>query len=347
MTIKATMICDSVTSAGKRLMTLQLRYPKFIHGEAKTHRLIKIGDKAYELLEEVGFMDDPMLSRNASSSRAIPVSRLIQDVLDDPVIPVKFGKNQPGMQSIEDFADDELINFECAETYLSRPENPEAGFRKITCREAWMHAMHDAVDAAELFSKAGVHKQHVNRLLEPFCHINVVVTATEWSNFFAQRCHPAAQPEMRDLASAMRDAMQRSTPVKLDKNQWHLPYVGLEDLVGQQLLSKSIVTEEEARYLYSEFPRVSMSGRVSNAMCKISTARCARVSYLTQDGKTPDIVDDTKLADRLIGARPMHASPAEHQGTPDPDDVDPQLHGNFVGWIQYRKTLIGECADDD
>jgi len=56
---------------------LQLRYPKFIHGEGKTHRLIRIADKAYELLQEVGFMDDPDLSRNASSSRAIPVERMI------------------------------------------------------------------------------------------------------------------------------------------------------------------------------------------------------------------------------------------------------------------------------
>jgi hypothetical protein len=87
-------------------------------------------------------------------------------------------------------------------------------------------------------------------------------------------------------------------------------------------------------------------------MIKVSVARCARVSYLTQEGKHPSIADDIKLYDRLVGAVPLHASPCEHQATPDSLQVNnfgkgcwrsPELHGNLVGFVQYRKTLPGEC----
>lgn len=296
MTISAKIIADSVSPQGIRLTTLQLRYPKFIHGEFMTHRVF---------------------SRNASSSRAIPVERLIRDVIDDPVYPSFWGKNMPGMQANEEHG---------APVYML--SNPDAN--PYERQEAWNVARENAVQMARRFAKAGYHKQIVNRLLEPFCHINVVVTATEWSNFFALRRHKDAQPEMRLLADAIYDAMHNSRTVVLEPGQWHLPYV------NEAVLS---------------YP-----GGESDAI-KVSVARCARVSYLTQDGKTPSVEDDLELYDRLVGAVPLHASPCEHQATPDEIikghigpygeyRVDrwnrPHLHGNFKGWIQYRKTLPGE-----
>lgn len=298
MTITARVIADSVSPQGIRLTTLQLRYPKFIHGEAKTHRQIRISDLAYELLEEVGFMDDRDLSRNASSSRAIPVERLIQDVIDDPVVPLVWFKNKKGMQGTEVVSDSEC------ERLIAE----------------WLDARDYAVSSARRMLECGAHKQHINRVIEPFCHINVAVTATEWSNFFALRDHEDAQPEMRALAQEMRAAMLLSEPVLLRPGEWHLPYVNGDPA--------ALLTQEEA--------------------IKVSVARCARVSYLTQEGKEPQITDDLALYDRLVGAVPLHASPAEHQATPDEllvVDVwaRPYLHGNLRGWVQYRKTLPGEC----
>ena len=265
--VKAEIIADSISTSKIRLTTLQLRYPKFIHGEFMTHRVF---------------------SRNASSSRAIPIKRLIQDVIDDPALPVMWFKNKPGMQGTE------LCSIEETEELIQT---------SLRLRDIAVAA------ACHMIEKADAHKQHINRILEPWYHINVVVTATEWSNFFALRCHPDADPTMRALADAIRQAMHDSEPRKLMKDEWHLPYVSeITDLTTAR---------------------------------QVSAARCARVSYLTQDGKQSTVEDDLRLCTRLAGSIPLHASPFEHQATPDDDDHEHE-HGNFKGWRQWRKMILGE-----
>jgi thymidylate synthase ThyX len=313
MTITATVVADSVSPAGIRLTTLQLRYPRFVHAEFMTHRVF---------------------SRNASSSRAIPVERLIEDVLRDPAMPSFWGKNQPGMQAREEHI--APVIWERAETYNSGvsedgSEMLEGSFDPMSREEAWTFAMLDAVDGAKALAKAGYHKQIVNRLLEPFSHINVVVSATEWENFFALRCHPDAQPEMRLLAEAMRDARAASAPVPLYPGQWHLPYTGPQDRLWAD---NGSVSPHDWRW--------------TQIMRAISAARCARVSYLTHDGKQPSVEADLALYDRLAAAVPMHTSPLEHQATPDEWGVGTygdgrwdhgDQHGNFTGWRQHRKMI--------
>lgn len=301
MTISAKIVADSVSLvAGHRLTTLQLRYPKFIHGEFMTHRVF---------------------SRNASSSRAIPVERLIKDVLSDPAMPIHWGRNQPGMQADEEGREQVYIPYFATSRGSLSPTT-------MSRERAWLEAMDDAVRMARAFAEAGYHKQIVNRLLEPFCHINVVVTATEWSNFFALRRHADAQPEMRILADAIWAAMAESTPAPLRPGEWHLPYArpGAPLGLGDDLIDCEEVPDEIAA----------------------SVARCARVSYMTHEGKTPTREQDLALYQQLVGAQPIHASPAEHQATPDrlgpdsPQWMQPNLHGNFCGWIQFRKLLPGE-----
>ena len=167
MTITATVIADSIADGCPRLTTMQLRYPRFIHSEMMTHRAF---------------------SRNASSSRAIPVGRLIQDVIDDPAMPIYWGCNKPGMQAGGEIELKGMADWE------------------------WRSALRMSVDSARYMSKLGLHKQIVNRILEPFAHINVLVTATDWDNFFALRDHPDAQPEIAALAQEMKIAMVESTP---------------------------------------------------------------------------------------------------------------------------------------
>jgi thymidylate synthase ThyX len=276
--ISAVVVADSISPAGKRLTTMQLRYPRFIHAEFMTHRVF---------------------SRNASSSRAIPVKKLIADLRREPAMPVFWGSNKPGMQ-----AGDEL-----------------GALDRTTCERQWLLGMEYAIGRAESMVQHGLHKQIANRILEPWAHINVVVTATEWDNFYELRVHPDAQPEMRSLAQAMLRAYIESTPVPLTPGDWHLPYVtGRESFKIEELI-------------------------------KLSVARCARVSYLTHEGKPPNAEDDIKLYERLVGSRPLHASPAEHQATPDRrdsivrDDAEELIwenadeHGNFVGWRQFRRQL--------
>lgn len=259
MTITAKIIADSAAHnpAGQRITTMELRYPRFIHAEFMTHRLF---------------------SRNASSSRAIPVQTLIHDVIDDPVNPSFWGKNEPGMQA----------SVELDERH------------KQSCQREWDALRDNAIRGARYLSSVGAHKQIANRILEPFAHINVVVTATEWDNFFALRRHPDAQPEIHELADRMYEALESSTPDVLKHGEWHTPYAG------------------------------------RNGDKRVSAARCARVSYLTHDGKEPTEEADLALFDRLAGSVPIHASPLEHQAKPVFSLEEQNDTRNFVGWVQFR-----------
>ena len=275
MTIQAIVIEDSIAASnGVRLTTLQLTYPRFIHAEFMTHRVF---------------------SRNASSSRAIPVEKMIAQVRSDPAMPVHWGKNQPGMQAME-----ELTGADLAEV-----------------KAQWATAARMAATSANVMMQLGAHKQVVNRILEPFQHIHVIVTATEWDNFFELRDHPDAQPEIRVLAAVMRAAMKGSHVTALEPGEWHLPYV----------------TADERKLIHTD------------KLLKISAARCARVSYLNHDGQKPDMNRDLELYDRLVGSKPLHASPVEHQATPmDGRESAGWWSGNFRGWQQHRKLLEGAIA---
>lgn len=335
-TISATMIADSVGPAGQRLSSLQLRYPRWIHAEGKTHRIIKIGED-FEFEAEVrtpSLMDDENLSRNASSSRAAPVANLIADVRRDPAVPMFWGKNQRGMQAgAEHDADVDGFSYEP----FTNSYTPSAGLSR---EQAWLAAMELAIISAEAFDRAGYHKQIVNRLLEPFSHINVLVTATEWENFFELRDHPDAEPHIQVLAREIRKAMDASTPTKLQPGEWHLPYVTDED---RELLNLSAGTLTSSNGISAPFKSFKVERQVDE-LIKLSVARCARVSYLTHDGKKPPIEKDLELYNDLVGSRPLHASPAEHQATPDYRPIgeswaSQHLHGNFTGFIQNRKVL--------
>lgn len=293
MTITAKIIADSISADGVRLTTLQLRYPRFIHAEELTHRVLETGP---EIVVPDGLMYDQNLSRNASSSRAVPVERLIQDVLRDTAMPIHWGKNQPGMQAREEH--DALVPVKI--------NGFDPRVQMMSSKEAWLEARDAAIRFARAFAEAGYHKQIVNRLLEPFAHINVVVTATDWDNFFALRLHPDAQPEIHELARVMKEAMDASEPQRIDAFGWHLPYI----------------TWEDEDVMLGNFREMRL----------VSAARCARVSYLTHEGKKTRVHDDLLLAQGLLADK--HMSPFEHQATPAAG-----RHANFSGWRQYRTEI--------
>ncbi len=185
----------------------------------------------------------------------------------------------------------------------------------------WMTACEDACLWAEDLAEIGVHKQWANRLIEPFAWTTAVITATEWANFFALRISPLAQPEMQTTAEAMKAAMDASTPNKLIHGQWHLPYIKWE-----------------------EVDEIGALGPL--ALAKISSARCARVSYLTQDG-VRDLKADLELHDRLLSAG--HMSPFEHAAKVFVREEEgwssKDFYGNFrAPWEQYRKQLPNEAV---
>lgn len=273
--IEAKVIAHSVAhddrgNHGPELFTLALKYPRFIHSEFMTHRVF---------------------SRNAASSRAIPVSKMIEQVRNEPAMPVYWGSNKPGMQ-----AGDELTDMDLA-----------------TAKNLWIDAAENAAATAEKMQELGLHKQVANRVLEPFQIMQTVVTATEWENFFQLRISEFAQPEIKALAVAMKEAMTNSTPFQMPYGEYHVPYV---------------TAEERDEY---------KSRKDWRTLCMVASARCARVSYLNHDGSNPDIAKDLELATKLKDA--YHASPFEHVARPlDLRDM-PGVNRNFKEWTQFRAEL--------
>ena len=273
--IEAKVIAHSVAhddrgNHGPELFTLALKYPRFIHSEFMTHRVF---------------------SRNAASSRAIPVSKMIEQVRNEPAIPIYWGSNKPGMQAGDELVDTALEN----------------------AQFMWHRAAQQAADIAEQMQELGLHKQVANRVLEPFQIMQTVVTATEWGNFFQLRISEFAQPEIKALAVAMKEAMTNSTPFQMPYGEYHVPYV---------------TAEERDEY---------KSRKDWRTLCMVASARCARVSYLNHDGSNPDIANDLELAMKLKEAH--HASPFEHVARPwDVRDL-PEAVRNFREWTQFRAEI--------
>ena len=282
MGISAKIIEDSTSPEGKRLTTIECVLPKVFLAELNTHRAI---------------------SKNARSTRAVPTSKLIDEVRTNPYIPIKWLKNKPGMQATEPMSEEDAINAD----------------------KVWRLGANMAASTAETLFAMGLHKQWSGRVIEPFVWANVLLTATDWNNFLALRDHPDAQPEMQALAQAIRQCLMESIPRLLEPGQWHLPYTLPDE---RESLSVSLLQ-------------------------RLSVSRSARVSYSPFDGNA-SIEKELERYDLLVGSQPIHASPCEHQSTPDsvafrktkgePIYTSPELHGNLCGWVQYRKLLPGECV---
>ena len=207
MTISAKIIADSISHAGKRITTMVIKYPRFIHSEFMTHRVF---------------------SRNASSSRAIPVDRMIEDIKQEIAKPVIWAKNQKGMSSGAELDNDQ----------------------KLMCEHIWEEVAEFAMRKCALLKEIGVHKSIANRILEPFAHITTIVTSTEWDNFFKLRISPAAQPEICDLATKMKTEMDKSNPKTISNDEWHLPF-------GDMYVDEGLSLENKIKISVARCARVS------------------------------------------------------------------------------------------
>ena len=329
MEITAKILAHSTTNeyGGIELITVELTYPRIVHSEFLTHRAF---------------------SRAAASSRAIPFAKMEQQLEG---MPTEFGRNQSGMQSAGEH--NALIRVKMPE--LVGKAFPDEGGEAVdmyvmqeydfTPEEAWEGSKIDAVKWSKAFCEAGYHKQNYNRLTEPYQMIKVVVTATEWDNFFWLRDHEAADPTLSTLATKMRQAIAMSTPKVLEYGQWHLPYVDVPE--GHNW------SDEEA----------------TGNLIKMSVARCAAVSFRNEDY---DLEKSLDVFARLIGSDRKHASALEHIATPIrpagyysseetisgtqrvnhsfiPFTWDNGIthvgrdgvlwSGNFKGWLQFRQTM--------
>jgi hypothetical protein len=263
-----------------------------------------------------------VFSRNSASSRAIPVKTRVQQVRENPFIP-EFTKNKSGMQG----------------------DGALGGASLNSAITVWSGASRTAAEYAEALAHSDVHKQQANRLLEPFVWHTVVVTATDWDNFFALRMHPDAAPEIQLTAAVMKAAMNASIPKELNVGEWHAPYV----------------EHSEMGYGHHDDPDIRIVA--------ISVARCAAVSYERQRAEK-SVEEYVARHDALKASG--HWSPFEHQArVATPEEIRAHAYfkvvggnttvcadgrwsatdarlvpvsiGNFaVPWFQYRKMIPGE-----
>ncbi len=239
-----------------------------------------------------------VFSRNSASSRAIPYAKMREKALSQTAYPLQWPAEQRGMQG-----------------GAALSEHVQQASRAI-----WDSAVKATVEYADQLHDLGVHKSVINRLLEPFLPHTIIVTATEWDGFWAQRCHADAQPEIHQLALTMKQAYDLSDPRLIGHGGWHLPLA------------------PSATEVIESFGDHITMGEIQGIQRQASVARCARVSYLTHDGRR-DIVEDIRLYHRLTEHKPMHASPLEHVASPGQPG-----RGNFRGWVQLREIVEDEQA---
>lgn len=336
--ITASIIAHSKSAVnGKEIITYELEYPRFIHAEFMTHRLF---------------------SRNSASSRAIPVSRMIELIREKPATFVHWGKNQAGMQAKEECntpvfnypgyyalmeSTDESVDQQaaialCEKLGMNTRESAWAAMAAIVCQQA------------KAYSDAGYHKQIVNRLLEPFQMMKVVCTATEWDNFFHLRNHVDAQPEIHELARVMLEAKKQSTPEVLQPGEWHTPYV---DHARRQSDGKLLYCKLDENNLVTEWLS-------EEDALKVSCSCCAQVSYRKLDDSLEKAI---AIYDRLVTSEPVHASALEHCATPmafftdsgccgwedgvtSSDRENRLWSGNFKSWVQYRQLIPNHVCNN-
>lgn len=318
----ARIIEDSVSPAGARLTTAELIFPRMILSEFNTHRVI---------------------SKNSASSRAIPVKKQLEKILNSPYVPNRIGVNQPGMQASV-YLEGEQLSIAQAGVYRKRDRAiigaledlvgagyVERAFGTETLSRILLKGFNesDMVVYRQIMSYyeisiarakeddkyvlpqefLNIHKQTLNRYIEPYMMHTAVITGTDWDNFFALRGHDDAQDEIRIPAELLQRAMEESTPRRLEVGEWHLPFVQEDER------EEAKANPEKWRF--------------------VSTGRCARTSHETHNGVRDPNADMTLSADRLLPHG--HMSPFEHVATPLEDSTEQS--GNFRGWKQFRKEI--------
>jgi len=295
------------TLNGARMMTLRCHYPRIIHAEVKTHSALKT---------------------NSASSRAVPVKAMNESILSDIAMPLRFGANQAGMQ-------DKGIDHD-AEVNLD-------GVWCLNGRCAWDHAAGLALEVSGALSEAGYHKQVCNRITEPYQYMDVVMSGSEWVNFFWLRCDEDADPTLQVLADLCLQAYQHDSWDLLGGGDWHLPFVQYWRCpnTNSQLWYNYDANGDEIDLTLEEAQLVSMSV-------------AAQASFRKADASLEKAL---VIKEKLFSGKKVHASPSEHQsmvvGIPDairPFHYVPEgvTHitvdgrygsGNLMGWIQLRQLI--------
>lgn len=283
-----------------------------------------------------------ILVKNAQSSRAVPIKKIIEQIRTNPVTPVHWGSNKPGMVAGEEINSRVVIW-----------DNDTAPFvYDLSRHDAWYHAACLATDAMAAFDNAGYHKQIVNRIGEAFTFVRGVITGTEIDNFFHLRYHKDADPYMYELAKCMWEAYEQTEAEVLYEGEWHTPYVEHSRLRDGSPLSYG-------SYEYNEHDNVPYWIPITlEQALKNSSAACGQVSYRKLDTSKETV---ERVWNNLMGGETIHASVTCHQASPINEYLQSDRYllpegathidreGNvwsaqFKHWIMHRKTIENESC---
>ena len=293
--ITAKILADSYSAInGQRITTFELQYPRFIHSELMTHRLF---------------------SRNAMSSRAVPIEKMIEQVRTNPAKPIHWGKNQSGMQAKQELE----------------------GYPLQEVKSLWKEGAEEATSLAAMLNEQDAHKQIVNRILEPFQLMKTVLTATEFDNFFWLRKHEDAQPEIKELTDQMHQAMKESSVVTLEPGDWHTPYFGdgywlnkcgiaLEDALA---ISSSCCAQVSYRLLDDS---IEKARKVYQRLVESTPVHASPFEHCASPMLSPKVEDTTFFS-------------GWDEGVTHIDRAGEFWSGNFKSWVQYRQLIDGNVCN--
>lgn len=284
------MLSSINKETGKKAVTFLLkRFPYALVQEPATHRILRadslgVEGAAVELNTTSINPFTEMLSRNSASLRAVTTPRIIEMVRKDPYIPswTSYCKGMGGGK-------------------VSPDQHKKATNRMLDALEASIQVLEDLLEI-------GISKQDANRYISPYLRIPILITATEWDNFFALRTVEGVQPDFRETALEMKALYDTVEPQELIPGEWHIPF--LKD-------------GEKEKHTLPE-------------LLHLSTARCAWLSYCSHDA---DRSYERAVAthDQLIKAG--HASPCEHQLYALTKDSPMKYCKNYVDFAPYRQII--------
>ena len=367
--IQAKIVADSLTERGNRLTTMEIVFPRYILAELNTHR---------------------MLSKNSASSRAIPFRKMVKSVLTNPFIPYAFQKDHLGMQGTEYFDNNTDYSLPEFLTILSDTFKYQSDLEfktkedkqilsllteitdkqketKKTLQEWWLYCRDKAVKCAILMASLGVTKQLANRLLEPFMYHKVLVSGTEWENFFELRgpqywlegskgITTVDYKSWKELSKAYPTMVNEDNSIlqKLqhNKGQADIHMMFLAEAI-YDAIKESTPTKLKDGEWHLPFSNEIDLGKVASLSVnkdlsileliqRISISRCARLSYQTLgDNPIIDYEADLKLYDNLYKSK--HASPFEHVAKAM---TDHEYNTYFKGIADYESIEGYNLTDD-
>jgi hypothetical protein len=333
----ANIVADSLNPFGDRLTSFEITFPRIVLAEFNTHRAF---------------------SRNSASSRAIPFPKMLKSVIENPFVPIAWQSDHSGMQGSEYFSPTDRFFFKDVSHHiltrfkLKQTDEEFKPIRKVleriffrrefqgtkTLPEWWLVIRDLVVECATLLYCFRLTKQICNRLLEPFMWHTVLVTASDFENFFALRAHPGAEIHMQKIAAVMLETYNMSEPEELGAGQWHIPY---------RNKAIAVVPAMDSVIGY-DIPGVRLSAEMK-AVLKVATMMAARTSYTVPHTELSEwtVKKYCQKHDDMMDNG--HWSPFEHCGLAMNQDERQEIgwSGNFFGFIQYRKLFPNENRRDD